>query len=169
MDAAEFVAQARQLGLAKRLVDMIAYRPRPGVAGEDVNEDYRRAVCLRFARDFGPDDREWLRCLLKQETAFHEQLFQLTENMYLCAWMVASLRHADDGLLLWNAKQANFSASLGLPAAICVAAGEASTRSALRHSKDPSAKAYLQWLQDGAAVFPAEVEAALAMLKSLGL
>ena len=168
MDASEFVAQARQQGLATKLVEMVAYRPRPGRANEDTNEAYRRRVCLRFAQDFGPDDRDWLCCLLMEETALHEQLHQIRENLYLCAWMVAALRHADDALLLWKAKQANYSASLGVPDASLVAGGEAPVRRALRQRHGPDAEAFLDWLQEGPAVAEAEVKEALDMLKCEG-
>ena len=168
MDTTDFVAQARKQRLAKGLVAMISYQPRPHIATDDANADFRRRVCRRFAQDFGHDDREWLCCLLKQETAFHEQLYELRENMYLCAWMVASLRHPDDALLLWRAKQANFSANLGLPSAILLIAGEIPIRKSLRRSKDAGAAAYLNWLEEEAAVPEAEVEQALETLKSGG-
>ena len=72
--------------------------------------------------------RELLISLLRAEIEDYNQCDGLGDNMIASAYLLAIQRNPEDCLLLWEAKAANFSTSLGLRDVILIGAGMAAYR-----------------------------------------
>lgn len=98
----------------------------------DVNGDFREAVCCEIARQFDTQDRVFLRYLLEQEIASMHVNWSVCENTRRCVGLLAQLRNVEDVFLIWDAKRSTFDSFLSIDAQALVAAGVEKTLGYLR-------------------------------------
>ncbi len=104
---------------------------------DDANRGRRAAVIEMLAHDLRPSDAEFLRYLLRQETAMHVAGWGYGDALSLVAVALAGLGEVSDVWLLWQAKTANFDTFTALDTQLLFAAGVARTLAFVRGSDHP--------------------------------
>lgn len=122
---------------------------------DDANRAARAVVLEMLAHDHTPDDADFLRHLLRQETAMHEAAWGYGDSLGLAALLLSGCGVVDDVWLLWRAKTANFDTLPGLDLEVLFGAGVAETLAFVRVSQHPDRDELLRYLEDGV---PAEEE-----------
>ncbi|WP_199546975.1 hypothetical protein [Streptomyces sp. N35] len=103
----------------------------------DANWEERQQVLEALVRDPCPDDGDFARFLLLQETKWHEHSWGFSHTIELAALRVAEERRVEDVWQLWEAVCRSFDTWFGLPHQLLLAAGVARTTAYVQGSGHP--------------------------------
>lgn len=122
----------------------------------------RQQVLEALLREPGPDDGDFARFLLVQETQRHGHSWGFSHCIELAALRVAEERRAEDVWLLWDAVSRSFDTWCGLPHQVLLAAGVAVTTDFVAASDHPQRDGLLDHLGEISHVTDDEIAATLA-------
>ncbi len=118
--------------------------------GVDAHEEFRFEVIKEVAANLSQDDRHFVRYLLGQEIIAHGEAWSVSSSIVLCAGLLFELRHAEDALLIWKAKQVSFDTHCGIPVELLVGAGVDKTLGYWRTQTSSEAKDLYEFLKEAA-------------------
>lgn len=146
MLAEDFIREARSTQPElppPQLLQLVAYQEVlvENTEEDDQNAAFRVSVLKALAKNFSQDDRPLIRFLLKQEIAYHENVWGIFESIRLCGAMLFLLAQVEDVGLLWEAKTANFDTMSGFDIQLLVGAGVTQTLAYLQQIEE-------EWAED---------------------
>jgi len=153
MEVSEFLRNCREHYPSLPEDDLLSVlrckmEPAPDGEPDDVNAEFREALCRELNRTLQKEDRYFIHYLLEQEILYHRALpGGVYFNIQRCAYLLFRLGYVDDSLLIWRAKTVNFDTHCGVDVQLLVGAGVEDTIAWLKNEGSLDAQNAVSWIE----------------------